>query len=334
MKNSSLSKVNEYKVPYDNCGYAALVDELGNLLITGGEGTPMMKIHQKTKGLKKLKAKIPLNFFDLKALRVVVGPYYWILGGGYLGCSNTDIFNFENIYDASNSKLFEYTSKQKWISGPTLPKNVAFLYSSAIAINATAVIFVRASPAKPHHSAFFNNSIVLDNNAKNAHKLNFIYNFEDSSWRRIADLPDQFSIGSKYELPLTITIDKNGTKLLQMFGFDQDDGFFFSIEKEVTIWTLNLESRIWSKGEITSKVFVTSGIDIYIDIYKETYFKTSILGTLFTIRGILYYFASPNVKKIFGYKSSNGKQWNTLSNKGKLSCNFGLIEVNYFSLLD
>ena len=74
-KNSSLSKVNEFKVPYDNCGYAALVDKLGNLLITGGKGTPMMKMHPKTKGLKKLTSKIPLNFFDLKALRVFVGPY-------------------------------------------------------------------------------------------------------------------------------------------------------------------------------------------------------------------------------------------------------------------
>ena len=265
MKNSSLSKMNEYKVPYDNCGYAALVDELGNLLITGaGKGTPMMKIHRKTNQLKKLTAKIPLNFFDLKALRVLVGPFLWILGGGYLGCSNTDIFNFENIYDASNSQMFEYANKQKWISGPTLPKNVAFLYSSAIAINATAVIFVRASPAKPHHSAFFNNSILLDKNAKNAHKLNFIYNFEDSSWKRIIDMPEDFSIGAKYELPLTITIDKNGTKSLQIFSFDQEDGFFFSIEKEVTIWTLNLGSSIWSKGEMTIETFVTSGIDIYI----------------------------------------------------------------------
>ena len=56
--------------------------------------------------------------------------------------------------------------KKKWIPGPTLPKNVAFLHSSAIAINRTAVIFLRASPAKPHpymHHDSYNDVILLDN---------------------------------------------------------------------------------------------------------------------------------------------------------------------------
>ena len=264
MKNSSLSKANEIKVGYDSCGYAAFVDELGSLLITGGQGTQMVKIHAKTKALEKLKAK-PLNFFDLNALRVVVGPYFWILGGSYGGCFNSGVFN--NIYYASNSQIFEYANKKQWISGPTLPKDVAFLYSSAIAVNGTAVIFVRASPAKPHDSPFYNNSIVLDNNAKNAHKLNFMYNFEHNSWKRIADLPEQFSVGAKYELPLTITIDKNGSKLLEIFEFDQKDGPFFSFEKEVSFWTLNLETSSWSKREIASKPFITSGIGVYLLVF-------------------------------------------------------------------
>ena len=45
------------------------------------------------------------------------------------------IYQFNNKF----SYLFDYINKRNWIPGPLLPKDVAFLHSSAIAINQTAV---------------------------------------------------------------------------------------------------------------------------------------------------------------------------------------------------
>lgn len=85
MKNSSFQKVHETKVAYDVCGYAIIIDVLGGLQIAGGNTSMMLNIHPFTKKRKEIKSK-PLNPFGNKALRVAVGPYLWILGGGYQGC--------------------------------------------------------------------------------------------------------------------------------------------------------------------------------------------------------------------------------------------------------
>ena len=280
LKNSSLQKVHKDRVAYDPCGYAAFVDVLGNLQIVGGNGSMMLNINPVTKKRKKVKSN-PLNRFGFKALRVAVGPYLWILGGGHQGCGNLIILHsilfshilmkyfiaggsnmayYHNINDVENSQLFEHI-KKKWIPGPTLPQNIAFLHSSAIAINRTAVILLRASPAKPHpniHHAY-NDVIVFEHNHKNTHKLNFIYNFEDKTWKRIVDMPEPLSIGARYNLPLIITFGKNGTKLLQVFGFEHNNGKFLLTENVANLWTLNLETMTWSAQSLYYKEFVTFG---------------------------------------------------------------------------
>ena len=106
-----------------------------------------------------------------------------------------------NVKDDEFSYLFEYADKKRWISGPIPPKTVTFLHSSAFGINKTAVIFLRASPAK-----YFGKNYKSDH--QYMHKLNYIYNFESQSWVRITDLPDEMAFIS-YNLPLTITFDKN-----------------------------------------------------------------------------------------------------------------------------
>ena len=138
---------------------------------------------------------------------------------------------------------------------------MAFTYSSAIAINKTAVIFVRASSAKPHPLGIHASEgiVQIDNESKDANKMNFIYNFDDQSWRRIIDLPDQLSIGTKYNMPLTIKYDKNGTKTLQVFGFADNHGYTFVVENEVSLWSLNLDTMAWSDQNIQTKNFVTFG---------------------------------------------------------------------------
>ena len=85
--DTSLQKVHEDRVAYDSCGYAAIVDVMGGLQIVGGNGSMMLNIHPVTKERKKIKSN-PLNRFGYKALRVAVGPYLWILGGGHQGCGN------------------------------------------------------------------------------------------------------------------------------------------------------------------------------------------------------------------------------------------------------
>ena len=60
---------------------------------------------------------------------------------------------------------------------------LAHTYSSAVAINKTAVIFIRASPAKPHPLGIHASEgiVQIDNESKDANKMNFIYNFDDQS---------------------------------------------------------------------------------------------------------------------------------------------------------
>ena len=146
--------------------------------------------------------------------------------------------------------------------GPTLPKNVAFLHSSATSVNKTSVIFLRASPAKPYGESGFNaNLMISDDKSENAHKLNFIYNFEDHSWKRIVDMPDQLSISASYNLPLSMTISKDGIRLLKVFGFHTIGKHPFLSENEASIWTLNVDKMVWSVEEIYQKEFPTFGIN-------------------------------------------------------------------------
>ena len=87
-KNTSLKKIHEDKVAYDPCGYATLVDDFGGLQIVGGSGKMMMNIHPLTKERTQMNSKVPLRSFDYSALRILVGPFLWILGGGIRGCGN------------------------------------------------------------------------------------------------------------------------------------------------------------------------------------------------------------------------------------------------------
>ena len=161
------------------------------------------------------------------------------------------IYQFNNKF----SYLFDYTNKRKWIPGPLLPKDVAFLHSSAIGINQTAVIFLRASPSVP-----FQDFVIYDYDSKDTNKMNFIYNFESQSWTRIVDMPIQLQF-AYYNLPLTLDFDKNGTRLIQVLGFDE----YFDVSaindlNEVGLWTLNLSYMEWSKQKILPAKFVTYGI--------------------------------------------------------------------------
>lgn len=257
MKNSSLQKIHEDRVAYDSCGYAAVVDDIGGLQIASGFRNAVMKIHPFTK--QRMKSQVPLNEFDFRALRVVVGPYLWILGGSH-GCDNSNSVSDINIHNVNNSQMFEYVDKKRWILGPILPKDVAFMYSSAIAINRTSVIVIGASPTKPHNLWMYASEgiVQIDKNSKEAYKMSFIYNFENKSWRRILDLPKDLSNSGKYNMPLTITIDKNGTKSLQVFGFENNP-LVLLIENEVTLWVLNLEQMVWSNQNLQTKKFVTFG---------------------------------------------------------------------------
>ena len=106
--------------------------------------------------------------------------------------------------------------------------------------------------------------MISDDKAENAHKLNFIYNFEDYSWKRIVDMPDQLSISATYNLPLAMTISKNGIRLLKVFGFHSIGKHPFLSENEASIWTLNLDKMVWSVEEIYQKEFPTFGIHKFL----------------------------------------------------------------------
>ena len=133
------------------------------------------------------------------------------------------------------------------------PKTVSFLHSSAIGINKTAVIFLRASPV------FFGANFNYD--YQSHHKLNYIYNFDSQSWVRIIDLPDEMAFKS-YNLPLTITFDKNSTTYLQVFGFNKYlSGGYTPGSNEVTLWTLNLNKMEWMNQDLLPGKFIPFGKD-------------------------------------------------------------------------
>ena len=166
----------------------------------------------------------------------------------------------ENNYNQA-SYIFEYANKKHWLVGPTLPKNVSFLHSSATSINKTSVIFLRASPAKLYGEFGLNSNLIIsDDYSEYAHKLNFIYNFEDHSWKRIIDMPSQLSISATYNLPIAMTIAKDGIRLLKVFGFHSVSIDEYLFENEASIWTLNLDKMVWSVEEINQKEFPTFGI--------------------------------------------------------------------------
>ena len=72
-------------------------------------------------------------------------------------------------------------------------------------------------------------------------------------------MPEPLSIGARYNLPLIITFGKNGTKLLQVFGFEHNNGKFLLTENVANLWTLNLETMTWSAQSLYYKEFVTFG---------------------------------------------------------------------------
>ena len=164
--------------------------------------------------------------------------------------------NVFGVFDNNHkfTYLFDYINKKRWISGPVPPTNVAFLHSSAIAINKTAAIFLRASPTAP-----FTNGAFIANYHEDMHKLNYIYNFESKSWQRIIDMPLQMQF-STFNLPLTITFNKDGTKLLHVFGFHNhfDTLTVYDLNR-ATLWTLNLNMMNWSNQELFSRRFIGYG---------------------------------------------------------------------------
>ena len=165
-----------------------------------------------------------------------------------------DTSSYLYYYNHKYSYLFDTKNKKKWISGPIPLKNVAFLYSSAIGINETAVLFLRASPAIPYIDAS-----ILDYNSEDKYKMNFIYDIESKLWTRIVDMPKDLQFAS-YNLPMTIAFDKNGTRLIQVLGFHE---FFepsiINDQNEATLWTLNLSLMLWSNKELFQSKFITYG---------------------------------------------------------------------------
>ena len=88
-KNSSLLKVYQTEVPYSKCGYLAFVDKLGGLQIGDGSGQFMIYINPNTKKKTSLNSQVvPKEYkgFDFKIIKIVIGNYVWILGGGHGKC--------------------------------------------------------------------------------------------------------------------------------------------------------------------------------------------------------------------------------------------------------
>ena len=89
LSKKGMQKTYQTKVAYDRCGYLAFVDEMGGLQIGGGLGKFMVNIHPTSKRRTILKDQIlpdKINF-DFKSIRVVIGNYLWILGGGIGDCA-------------------------------------------------------------------------------------------------------------------------------------------------------------------------------------------------------------------------------------------------------
>ena len=86
-KNSSLQKIHQTKVASDHYGYFAFVDKLGGLNIGSGSGSFYQIFDPITKGRQSYNSMIVPSQFDVKSVKVVVGPYMWILGGSEQTCS-------------------------------------------------------------------------------------------------------------------------------------------------------------------------------------------------------------------------------------------------------
>ena len=64
------------------------VDELGGLQIGGGLGNFMVRIHPTSKRRTILNGQVlpdKVNF-DFKSIKVIIGNFLWILGGGIGDC--------------------------------------------------------------------------------------------------------------------------------------------------------------------------------------------------------------------------------------------------------
>ena len=85
-KNSSLQKVYQTKVAFDKCGHFAFVDQFGGLNIGSGSGSFYKIFDPVTKGRQNYKSMIVPSHFDSKSLKVLVGSYFWILGGSIQDC--------------------------------------------------------------------------------------------------------------------------------------------------------------------------------------------------------------------------------------------------------
>ena len=150
-------------------------------------------------------------------------------------------------------------------------------------------------------------------------------------------------LSANFNLPLTITYDKNGSTLLQVFGFHDHDGIMtvFDLIK-VTLWTLNIEQFKWSHQDLNPEQFMGYGNDIHMHVHslKKAIILIPIdfnLGSLISLRGLLYYFSMPNEDFTLGYFSYNSTSWKLLPNKAVPSCRdkvlvFILTFTNFFSM--
>ena len=117
---------------------------------------------------------------------------------------------------------------------------------------------MRASPAIP-----FIDASIFDYNSEEKNKMNFIYDLESKLWTRIVDMPKDLQFDS-YNLPMTITFDKDGTKLIQVLGFHK----IFDIsatndQSEAKLWTLNLGLMEWFYTKLFPSQFITYGIECF-----------------------------------------------------------------------
>ena len=75
-------------------------------------------------------------------------------------------------------------------------------------------------------------------------------------------MPEEM-LSANFNLPLTY--DKNGSTLLQVFGFHDHDGIMTVFDLiRVTLWTLNVEQLKWSHQDLYSEQFMGYGNDLSI----------------------------------------------------------------------
>ena len=115
-----IQKTYQTKVAYDRCGYFAFVDEFGGLQIGGVLGKFMVNIHPISKRRTILNGQVlPDNIdFDFKSIRVVIGNFLWILGGGIGDCeTGKEWYNSKFILV---STYFLYLIKDTRVVGITM----------------------------------------------------------------------------------------------------------------------------------------------------------------------------------------------------------------------